>query len=133
MTLPRLGLLVGLLCASLPLSGQRVHTVALQNPSPGVFRFAPDRLSLGGSDVLEFTVESGGPYVIGFLAGDFRPEEVGRLQAALPGGGARLRGPVLEGQGASFRVILPGLRAGTYRFESVTHASYRMQGAFTVR
>ena len=75
----------------------------------------------------------GGPYVVAFVAADIPPALRGRLQAALPPGSTELRGPVLAAAGASFRVTLPGLPAGKYRFETVTHAAYRMQGTLTVR
>ncbi len=126
-------LLAGLLGLTSPLAGQRIHRVVLQNPAAGEYRFLPARLTVGPSDVIEFTVESGGPYVVGFLPADLSPADQNRLQAGLPGASGALRGPVLEGPGAGFRVGLPGLPAGTYRFQSVTHASYRMEGAFTVR
>ena len=105
----------------------------MRNPAAGQFRFVPARLTVGASDILEFTVDAGGPYVVGFLAADLSPADRERLQAGLSDASGPLRGPVLEGPGATFRVRLPALPPGTYRFESVTHASYRMQGAFTVR
>lgn len=126
-------LMGGLLLASPALAAQRVHEVRLEHPAEGVFRFAPDRLVVGGGDVIEFTVQSGGPYVVAFVAADIPPALRGRLQAALPPGSTELRGPVLATAGASFRVALPGLPAGKYRFETVTHAAYRMQGTLTVR
>lgn len=129
----RLAPLLGLLLAALPLAGQRIHEVRLRHPAPEEFRFAPARLVVGGSDVIEFTVEAGGPYVVGFEPGDLSPAEQARLQELLPAGSGALRGPVLPGPGASFRVRLPGLPPGTYRFVSVTHAAYRMQGELTVR
>ncbi len=129
----RLATLCGLLLCALPLAGQRVHEVRLRHPAPEEFRFAPARLVVGGGDVIEFTVESGGPYVIGFEPADLAPADQARLQEAIPGSTGTLRGPVLAGPGASVRIRLPGLPAGRYRFMSVTHAAYRMQGELTVR
>lgn len=129
----RLAMLCGLLLFAPPLAGQRVHEVRLRHPGPDEFRFAPARLVVGASDVIEFKVEEGGPYLVGFEPSDFAPADRARLQQALPAGADGLRGPVLAGPGAAFRVRLPGLPAGTYRFVSVTHAAYRMQGELTVR
>lgn len=126
-------LLGGLLLLGSTLSAQRVHQIRLEHPDEEEFRFSPDKLVVAGGDILQFTVESGGPYVVAFVAADIPPVLRARFQAALPAGGAELRGPVLGEPGASFRVTLPGLPAGKYRFESVTHAAYRMQGTFTVR
>lgn len=126
-------LLGGLLLLGSTLSAQRVHQIRLEHPREGEFRFSPDKLVVAAGDILQFTVESGGPYVVAFVATDIPPGLRARFQAGLPAGGAELRGPVLAEPGASFRVTLPGLPAGKYRFESVTHAAYRMQGTLTVR
>ena len=80
----RLAMLCGLLLLAPPLAGQRVHEIRLRHPGPDEFRFAPARLVVGASDVIEFKVEEGGPYVVGFEPSDFAPADRARLQQALP-------------------------------------------------
>lgn len=130
---PRLGILLLLLAGATPASAQQVHRVLLRHPDAETFIFAPDRVTVAAGEVVVFTVESGGPYVVGFSAEDLEPSDRARLQAALPEASGPLRGPVLAGPGASFRLVLPALPAGRYRFAAVTHAAYRMQGELRVR
>ncbi len=129
----RLGMLLLLLGWAAPAPAQQVHRVLLRHPEAETFTFAPSRVTLRAGEVVEFAVESGGPYVVGFEADDLGPSDRARLQAAIPDASGPLRGPVLAGPGASFRLLLPALPAGRYRFAAVTHAAYRMQGELHVR
>jgi plastocyanin len=126
-------LLLGLAAAVTPgLRAQTVVRVHLVQAGPEVFRFDPSRITARPGDAIEFSVTSGGPYVVGFEPQDLTGAARERLQAAIPEPSAPLRGPVLAGPGAHFRVILPELPKGKYRFASLTHLAYRMTGVLTV-
>jgi plastocyanin len=125
------GLLV--LCAVPSAAAQKVHAISLVRAGDNQFRFEPKRVTAKAGDVLEFTVGSGGPYVVGFQAGGLSPAMQARLDAAIPGRTGPLRGPVLGGKGDRFRVVVPDLPQGSYRFVSVTHLAYRMEGELVVR
>lgn len=123
-----------LLWAPVPsIAAQKVHRIGLVRAGDNQFRFEPKRVTAKAGDVLEFTVRSGGPYVVGFQPSGLSPEVRGRLDAAIPGRSAPLRGPVLGGEGDRFRIVVPDLPQGSYRFVSVTHLAYRMEGELIVR
>lgn len=125
--------LAGLAAGVAPrLPAQTVVRVRLLQAAPEAFRFEPSRVTARPGDAIEFTVVSGGPYVVGFEPEDLSSRARDLLQAAIPSPSGPLRGPVLAGAGARFRLILPALRKGKYRFASVTHLSYRMTGVLTV-
>ncbi len=97
------------------------------------FRFDPIRVNARPGEVLEFVVESGGPYVVGFEAVDLPPAARALMDQAIPNPSGSLRGPVLPGPQSSFRIVLPGLPKGSYRFTSVTHVAYRMGGILVIQ
>jgi plastocyanin len=129
-------ILNGMLLAVAPLStlaAQRVHSVRLVQTSGGEFRFEPGRVNASPGDVLEFTVRSGGPYVVGFEPADLDDRARDLLDVAIPERTGFLRGPVLAGPGSAFRITIPGLPKGSYRFLGVTHMAYRMEGRLVIR
>lgn len=120
--------------ASSPALAQRTHTIKLiHQERTSLYRFDPATITAATGDVLVFTVESGGPYVVAFQPADFPPPALALMTRAIPGGNPELRGPALSGKGDSFRVTIPSLSPGQYRFYSVTHVAYRMTGSLTVR
>jgi plastocyanin len=126
-------LLLGASIVAGPLHAQRVHQVRLIHATGDLFRFEPNRVEARPGEALEFVVESGGPYVIGFEPLDLT--ETGRtlLDQAIPNHSGPLRGPVLAGPGSQFRIILPSLPRGGYRFVSITHLAYRMGGLLVIK
>ncbi len=125
--------LFALLISSHPLMAQRTVTVALTAlPGGAGFRFVPDRVSLRPGDVLEFSVTSGGPYVVAFEPAGLDPRVRSQLATAMQDRTGELRSPVLSGSGARFRLALPALPRGSYRFIALTHVAYRMAGVLTV-
>jgi plastocyanin len=116
-----------------PLSAQRVHPVRLVHTASGEFRFEPRRVNANRGDILEFTVQSGGPYVVGFEPADLPGRARDLLDVAIPERTGFLRGPVLAGPGSAFRITIPGLPKGSYRFLGVTHMAYRMEGRLVIR
>jgi plastocyanin len=125
-------LLLGLITAA-PVHAQQVHQVKLIHAKGDLFRFEPNRISARPGEVVEFLVESGGPYVVGFEAQDLSVADRRRLDEAIPERSGVLRGPVLRGPGSRFQVLLPQLSKGSYRFASVTHLAYRMGGVLVIR
>ena len=114
------------------LHAQRIRQVRVVQASAELFRFEPTRVKAHPGDVLEFTVVSGGPYVIGFEPKDLSEADRALLDHAIPGRTALLRGPVLTGKDSRLRITLPALAKGAYRFVSVTHLAYRMGGVLVI-
>lgn len=126
-------LLLGLALAAAPLAAQKTHTIKLiNNEGTSLYRFEPNAITAKDGDVLVFTVESGGPYLVAFQPADFAGPLKAQMVAAIPGNNAELRAPALS-KGETVRITLPSLPAGQYRFYSVTHVAYRMTGVLTVR
>ncbi len=120
--------------ATAPLAAQKVHDIRLiHQDDTEVYRFEPTQVDARAGDILQFTLVSGGPYLVAFEPADFRGATRARMAAAVPGGNPELRAPALARPGDRFRITLPPLPAGRYRFYSVTHVAYRMAGTLVVR
>jgi plastocyanin len=127
-------LVIVLLLLAGPAAAQRAQTVRLTSTRGGtVFRFTPERLTVRPGDVLEFRAEAGAPYVVAFEPADLDTRSRNLLAAALAHPDGELRGPVLADSGSRFRLTVPALRPGTYRFFSLTHRAYRMAGVLVVK
>jgi plastocyanin len=124
---------LGLLTLARPALAQRVHQIRLLHESAESYAFDPRRVEARAGDVLEFVVVSGGPYLVGFEAQGLKQPDADALEAGFSGRSGRLRGPVLGGAGARFRVVLPGLPKGSYRFVSFTQVAYRMAGLLVIK
>ena len=128
--------LVGSLLAALPALGaaQRVVPVELTgSPASASFRFEPTRVEASPGDVLEFRVRNGGPYLIAFSGDSLEPSARMLLDQAMPDRSGPLRSSLLRRPGATYRIVLPPLPPGTYRFFAPTHLSYRMTGRLWIR
>lgn len=117
-----------------PALAQKVHEIRLlHQEDTDLYRFEPNRIEARPGDILQFTLVSGGPYLVAFEPADFKGPKRAVMAAAIPGGNPELRAPALAKPGDRFRVTLPALQAGSYRFYSVTHVAYRMAGLLVVR
>jgi plastocyanin len=130
----RVLLVVGLVLVATPATAQRTQVVRLTRSADGtLFRFDPGRLTVRPGDVLEFRAETGGPYVVAFEPADLDARGRGLIAAALSHPNGELRSPVLADSGSRFRMTVPALPPGTYRFLSLTHMAYRMAGLLIVQ
>jgi plastocyanin len=129
----RLVLLLGLVLWAGVLSAQKPQVVRLTRSSDGtVYRFAPGRLTVKPGDVIEFRAEAGAPYAIAFEPADLDARSRSLIAAALSRPRGELRSPVLPDSGSKFRMTIPALSPGSYRFFELTHMSYRMAGLLIV-
>jgi len=128
--LARAGVLLA--AVACPVLAQSRVSVRLTHPGPESFVFQPARVTVKPGEILEFTVESGGPYMIGFEPADFGPRERNLMDAAMPDRTASLRSAVLPRPGSRLQLVLPALPSGSYRFSAVTHIAYRMAGVLVV-
>jgi len=129
----RITLVLALLLAASPAAAQRARIIRLTRSGDGtLYRFEPGRVTVRPGDVLEFRAEGGAPYVVAFEPADFDPRTRDLITAALSNPARELRGPVLPDSGSRFRMTVPALPHGTYRFFSLTHMAYRMAGLLIV-
>ena len=126
--------LIALVLAATPLAAQKTQTIKLiHKEGTSLYRFEPNTVTVSAGDILVFTLESGGPYMVAFEPTDFRGPAKALMAGAIPGSNPELRAPAMSKKGDSIRITVPSLPAGQYRFYSVTHVAYRMTGSMTVR
>jgi plastocyanin len=127
------GVLTGLLALVGPrAAAQEVHEIRMVAAGKGEFRFEPASISARGGDVLLFKAVSGAPHSVVFEGRGMSADERQKLNAALPRRAGDLSSPLLTG-GAEYRVVLPALAPGTYRYFCLPHRAYDMRGSVTVR
>ena len=112
---------------------QKVHEIRMEaNPEKEIFRFSPDRVSARPGDVLLFRAVSGTPHSIVFEAEDIPPAGRAAMSSALGAKSGELSSPLLTKNGAEYRLVLPKLPAGTYRFFCLPHRAYDMRGQLRI-
>jgi plastocyanin len=97
------------------------------------YRFVPAKVTARSGDVLVFRSVSGGPHSIVFEAGGLDGASRAALNGAMPERSADLSSPLLTENGAQYRIIVPALAQGTYRFFCLPHRAYDMRGELEVR
>ena len=128
-----LGVIAGLSVLGVtPAAAQEVHEIRMVSTGKGEFRFVPASISARRDDVLLFRAVSGAPHSVVFEGKDLPAEDHQKLNAALPRRSGDLSSPLLT-QGAEYRMVVPSLTAGTYRFFCLPHRAYDMRGDLTVR
>ena len=116
-----------------PALGQSTHVIRLEvDADRDVHRFVPARITAKPGDLLVFRVSSGAPHALAFEATGLSAAARARLQAALPDRSSDLQGPVLAENGVEYRVTVPRLPKGTYRFYSTPHRAYEMRGELII-
>ncbi|HET8621950.1 MAG TPA: plastocyanin/azurin family copper-binding protein [Gemmatimonadales bacterium] len=112
---------------------QTTHVIRLEvDVERDVHRFLPARVTARPGDVLVFRVTSGAPHAIAFEPAGLSAGSRAALQAALPEARADLQGPVLVDNDAEYRMVVPRLPPGSYRFYSSPHRAYDMRGELTI-
>jgi plastocyanin len=136
MTAPSSGLLAVLLVvgAVATSAAQTEREIRLQvNPDRDQYRFLPAMTVAHPGDVLVFKVVNGAPHSIVFDAAGLSPQAHDALNAALPRRAADLSSPLLTTDGTEYRMILPSLPPGTYRFYCLPHRAYDMHGELRIQ
>jgi plastocyanin len=134
-TRDRVGVLVGLLAVvvAAQLGGQTVHEVELRGDlAEGDYGFAPAEISARPGDVLRFRVLSGAPHSIAFDSTGLARAAKAALNRAMPGRVSQLRGPLLVREGETYRMMVPRLPSGRYRFYCLTHQVYEAAGTLVI-
>ncbi|HEY7635191.1 MAG TPA: plastocyanin/azurin family copper-binding protein [Gemmatimonadales bacterium] len=136
MTIRRSGAVAVVLMVGATAAGaaQTEREIRLQvNPAREQYRFVPARIVAHPGDVLVFKVVSGAPHSVVFEAKGLSPQAHEALNAALPRRTADLSSPLLTTDGAEYRMILPSLPPGTYRFYCLPHRAYDMHGEVRIQ
>ncbi|MGH7628372.1 MAG: plastocyanin/azurin family copper-binding protein [Gemmatimonadales bacterium] len=122
------------LAPSAVVAAQATHVVRLEvDTERDVHRFVPARVTARAGDLLVFRVSSGAPHAVAFETAGLSRAARGLLQSAMADRSADLQGPVLASDGMEYRVTVPRLPAGVYRFYSTPHRAYEMHGELIVK
>ena len=127
-----LAMLAGLAWTTSPAAAQEVHEIRMVEGGKGEYRFQPASLTARRGDVLLFRSVSGGPHSVVFEDKQVSDADRERLNAAMPRRAGDLSSPLLT-DGTEYRVVVPALAAGTYRYFCLPHRAYDMRGQVTVR
>ncbi len=128
-------LLVALaLGATPPAFAQKVHEITLRgDKDSGRYRFDPATITVRPGDILRFVVATGSPHNVVFEAGGLAPQTRAALNSAMPRRFSDLSGPLLSSVGADYRIVVPNIPPGRYRFFCQSHQAYDMTGELVVR
>lgn len=120
------------LAAAPALGAQTVHEIRLEHDAvKQEYRFNPASVTARAGDVLVFKVTGGGDHGIAFEDA-MSPGARTALSAAMPRRVADLSGPLL-GPRSEYRITLPALPAGSYRFYCLPHRAYDEVGTLTIK
>lgn len=111
---------------------QEVHEIRMVSSGEREFRFDPASVAVRRGDVLLFRAVSGGPHSVVFDGKGVSEPDRERLNEAMPRRAGDLSSPLLTDQ-SEYRVVVPALTAGTYRFYCLPHKAYDMKGQVTIR
>jgi plastocyanin len=127
--------MIGLLLAWLPgvLAAQETHLIEFRaDTAARDYRLEPALIVAHARDILVFKVVNGGPHNVTFEGQGLSPQAHAALNAALPRRAADLTSPLLAADGAEYRVVLPALPPGRYRFFCLPHRAYDEGGELRV-
>jgi plastocyanin len=114
-------------------AAQSTHVVRLEvDADRDVHRFVPARVTARPGDVLLFRVSTGAPHAVAFEKAGLSPAARALLESSLPDRSSELQGPVLARNGAEYRMTVPKLPVGVYRFYSSPHRAYEMRGELII-
>jgi plastocyanin len=115
-------------------SAQQLHEVHLvAEPDRESYRFEPASIEVRPGDVLQFRVMSGAPHNVVFEGSGLSEPVHQAWNAALVRRAGDLSGPVLGRVGATYRVVVPAVPRGSYRFFCLPHRAYDERGEVVVR
>ena len=113
---------------------QETHVVRLYaNPNKDDYRFEPASLVVQPNDIVVFRVASGAPHSIVFEGEGLSPGVRGAFNSALEGRSGDLSSPLLTATGKDYRMVVPQVPAGRYRFYCLPHRAYDMRGELVIK
>jgi plastocyanin len=125
----------GLLCTGASaVEAQATHVVRLiADAAKDDYRFEPASLTVQPNDVVVFRVASGAPHSIVFEGEGLSPGVRGAFNSALERRSGDLSSPLLTATGKDYRLVIPQVPAGSYRFYCLPHRAYDMRGELVIK
>jgi plastocyanin len=117
-----------------PLAAQRTREIRIvADAERDSYQFLPRTVTATAGDVLLFKVVSGAPHNVVFEAEGLSRRSRDLLNAALPRRTADLTGPLLVRTGEEYRVVVPPVPPGRYRYFCLPHRAYDERGELVIR
>ena len=123
---------LGGLGAISPAAAQQVHQIRMVENGEE-YRFAPASVTVRPGDVLLFSAVSGAPHSVVFEGRGMTAAAHQAMNSAMPRRAGDLSSPLLTEDGSEYRIVVPSLPSGTYRFFCLPHRAYDMRGQVTVK
>jgi plastocyanin len=112
---------------------QKRHPVRLEaDPTKDSYRFSPASITARPGDVLIFKVGRGAPHSIVFEAEDLNEATHEAINGAMGRRTGDLSSPLLTAEGTEYRMVVPRIVPGVYRFYCLPHRAYDMRGELRV-
>ena len=102
------------------------------NPEKDVYRFVPAKVTARAGDVLIFKAVSGSPHSIVFEGRDLSEATHEAMNGAMGRRTGDLSSPLLQSDGAEYRIVVPRVAPGVYHFYCLPHRAYEEQGQLRV-
>ena len=116
-----------------PAAAQKVHEIRLQvDRAKSLYRFIPASVTAAPGDILVFKVVNGAPHGIVFETKHLSPEVRGALVSAFGRRSGDPASPMLAKDGQEYRLILPKIPAGKYRYFCLPHRAYDEAGEIII-
>jgi plastocyanin len=114
-------------------AAQKVHEIRLDaDAGKEVYRFSPPLVTARPGDVLLFRVASGAPHSVVFEGSGLTEQAHEALNGAMSRRAGDLSSPLLTNQGSEYRLVVPQISPGIYRFYCLPHRAYDMRGQLRV-
>ena len=123
---------LAIVCGSRAAAQELREIRLVADPKAESYRFEPSSTRAKPGDVLLFRVVSGAPHNIAFEPADMAEATRQAWNQALPSRTAELSGPLLVRTGMTYRVVVPAVPPGTYRYFCLTHRAYDERGEIVV-
>ncbi len=107
-------------------------TVNMVGTSAG-YKFDPASVTIKAGDAVKWVVVSGSPHNVSFDEKGIPAAAVAGLNTAMPNTQAKLTGPLMMANGATYTISFAGLPAGTYNYFCLPHQSVGMTGQIIVQ
>lgn len=132
--LPALAIGVSLtVCFAGSAAAQATYVVKLAaDTAAKEYTIEPAILVVHPKDVVVFQVVSGAPHNITFEGAELSPQARAALNAALPRRSGDLSSPLLTAPGMEYRMVVPAIPAGSYKFYCLPHRAYDERGVLKV-
>jgi plastocyanin len=116
-----------------PSEAQRRQLIRLEaNPEKDTYQFIPSSVTARPGDVLVFKAVRGAPHSIVFEGADLNEATHEAMNGAMVRRTGDLSSPLLTENGAEYRMTVPRVAPGSYRFYCLPHRAYDMRGELRI-